>query len=141
MITSMKSTHGSVPFKHSVVRLYTATCAKYNIGSVNMGNNRCRTSTYGKLYLWDRSWTDLYETALGPVHKVKPIIMSFNFSSSQLARMSLAEFVSKLILIELDFVCEPGQKPGGRVRCTECINLQGALIGSLVRFICSECVI
>ena len=32
-----------------------------------------------------------------PVHKVKSIIM--NFSSSQLARISLAEFVSKLILI------------------------------------------
>ena len=39
----------------------------------------------------------------GPVHKdttkVKSIIMSFNLSSSQLARISLAEFVSKLIFI------------------------------------------
>ena len=32
-------------------------------------------------------------------NKVKSIIMSLNFSSSQLARISLAEFVSKLILI------------------------------------------
>ena len=29
MITSMKSTHESVPFKHSVVRLYTAAGEKY----------------------------------------------------------------------------------------------------------------
>ena len=41
-------------------------------------------------------------------NKVKSIIMSLNFSSSQLARISLAEFVSKLILIWLDIVCEPG---------------------------------
>ena len=32
-------------------------------------------------------------------NKVKSIIMSLNFSSSQLASISLAEFVSKLILI------------------------------------------
>ena len=38
MITSMKSTHGSVPFKHSdVVRLYIEAYAKYSIGGVNMG--------------------------------------------------------------------------------------------------------
>ena len=35
----------------------------------------------------------------GPVHKVKSITLSLKFSSSQLARISLAEFVSKLILI------------------------------------------
>ena len=34
-------------------------------------------------------------------NNVKSIIMSLNFSSSQLARISLAEFVSKLILINL----------------------------------------
>ena len=38
--------------------------------------------------------------------------MSLNFSSSQLARISLAEFVSKLIFIQLDFACELG--PGLR---------------------------
>ena len=32
-------------------------------------------------------------------NKVKSIIMNLNFSSSQLARISLAEFVSKLIFI------------------------------------------
>ena len=37
-------------------------------------------------------------------NKIKSIIMSLNFSSNQLARISLAEFVSKLILIKLDFV-------------------------------------
>ena len=35
--------------------------------------------------------------------------MRLNFTSSQLARIPLAEFVSKLILFYLDFVCEPGQ--------------------------------
>ena len=41
MVTSMKSTHGSVPFKNSVVRLYIAALcffALYSIGGVNMGN-------------------------------------------------------------------------------------------------------
>ena len=33
------------------------------------------------------------------INKVKSIMMSLNFSSSQLARISLAEFVSKLIFI------------------------------------------
>ena len=42
------------------------------------------------------------------IHKVKSILMSLNFVSSQLARISLAEFFSKLTFIELDFVCKPG---------------------------------
>ena len=36
MITSMKSTHESVPFKHSVVRLYKQLYATYILGGVNM---------------------------------------------------------------------------------------------------------
>ena len=38
MITSMKSTHESLPFKHSVVRLYKQQVyAEYSIGGVNIG--------------------------------------------------------------------------------------------------------
>ena len=47
----------------------------------------------------------------GPGHKqikVKSVIRSLNSNSSQLARISLAEFVSKLIFIALDFACELG---------------------------------
>ena len=35
----MNSMHGSVPFKHSVVRFIYSNYAKYSIGGVNMGNN------------------------------------------------------------------------------------------------------
>ena len=51
-----------------------------------------------KLYTTPVYYTIL-QADLGPIHKVKSIIMSLNFSSSQLTRISLAEFVSKLILI------------------------------------------
>ena len=36
MIASMKSTQESIPFNHSVVRLYQLY-AKYSVGGVNMG--------------------------------------------------------------------------------------------------------
>ena len=36
--------------------------------------------------------------------KVRSIVFNFNFSSSQLSRSSLAEFVSKHICIELDLL-------------------------------------
>ena len=47
MITSMKSTHGSVPFKHSVVRLYIAAYAKYRIGGKEI---LCENNTI--LWIW-----------------------------------------------------------------------------------------
>ena len=37
MITSMKSTHESVPLKHNVIRLYIELYAKYSIAGVSMG--------------------------------------------------------------------------------------------------------
>ena len=43
MITSMKSTHGSVPFRHSVVRLY----GKYSTGGVNMKDSSFHVSISG----------------------------------------------------------------------------------------------
>ena len=41
MITSMKSTHESIPFKHSVVVIYCSFMLNIvdSIGGVNMGNN------------------------------------------------------------------------------------------------------
>ena len=41
------------------------------------------------------------------------IIISLDFSLSQLARISLVEFVSKPIRVYLDLVCDPG--PGLRI--------------------------
>ena len=48
---------------------------------------------------------------LSPDHKVKLKIINFILGSSQLARLSLAELVFKLIFIELNFACD--WDPGG----------------------------
>ena len=52
--------------------------------------------------------------------------MRLNLSSSQLARISLAEFVSKLILIELDFDCEPGPGQYMRTCISQLTHVTGA---------------
>ena len=84
---------------------YTAVSASYHVPHPNnTDQNRttirkhilvtqCSQKVDGHILTSDHSAVE------GPVHKVRSIIMSLNFRSSQLARISLAEFVSKLILI------------------------------------------
>ena len=69
--------------------------------------------------------------------KVKSIIMSFNLSSSQLARISLAEFVSKLILFSLTLIvnwalwdCEQVLPPVGGI----CFKLISRCATAITKF-------
>ena len=77
-----------------VVRVWVCGCGGY-------------VRVYGHMFrtVWVR------QTRVWFTSKVKSIIMSLNFSSSQLAQILLAGFVFKVISISLDFACELGPGP------------------------------
>ena len=56
MITSMKSTHGSVPFKHNVVRLYIAALLNMVQAVLTWGNNQWPASIMNAIRLLDNHY-------------------------------------------------------------------------------------
>ena len=95
----MRHVFSFVQFRKCIIQTFLV-CYIYLLLSVSARYSLTKFECFGIF-----PWVDIFVfncpplAEQGPVHKVKSIIMSLNFSSSQLSRISLAEFVSKLILI------------------------------------------